>query len=237
MILISLLFFYLGCGITLSFMHIDCASVSSFVDESQSDGNQFEYVALVISSPENVIRRDAIRTTWANFVNNIFVENGEKLYKWNHTWVGQKAEEQKIIKLLFVVGTFGLDAIKLRKLELESGRTKDMLLLENLQDSYSNLASKLLHSIKWISENLKQMKYLVKCDDDSFVRIDLIVKDLDAYAPEMRSSEIDHYITFKVSTMYLIGQCLGLKVMKIVYPRHTRFLLHYGLKRVKHIKF
>ncbi|KPI93379.1 Beta-1,3-galactosyltransferase 6 [Papilio xuthus] len=41
------------------------------------------------------------------------------------------------------------------------------------------------------------MKYVIKCDDDSFVRIDLIVKDLDAFAPSMNAPELNKFVTFK----------------------------------------
>ncbi|CAH2099843.1 unnamed protein product [Euphydryas editha] len=202
MILASILFFYLGCGITLSFIKIECNSSTSTTNNRKSNNDfknnldKVEYAVLIISSPMNEVKRDAIRATWANFVDNIIVENGEHLYKWNHTWI-ENNNKQDSIKCFFVVGVQGLDSVKLKKIQSEHARSNDLLLLSNFEDSYKNLASKLIHALQWISNNLKQLKYIIKCDDDSFVRIDLIVRDLEAFAPEMSGPTINQYVTYK----------------------------------------
>lgn len=198
MILVGVFFFYLGCGLTLSLLRTDCVDAATKV-AAYSDNylDKVEYGVLILSGPDNELKRDSIRATWMKFANNIFEQNGEKLYKWNHTWIGQSVQ-QEFIKFFFVIGTQGLDEIKLAKLNSENARSNDLLLLESLQDSYKNLATKMLKTLKWFSENTKRMKYLIKCDDDSFVRVDLIVKDLEAFAPEMDATEISEYVSFKV---------------------------------------
>ncbi|XP_039765464.1 beta-1,3-galactosyltransferase 6 [Pararge aegeria] len=199
MILFSILFFYLGCGITLSLVRIDCASNPvAFVKSFDNTLDKIEYAVLILSSPDNELKRDAIRTTWASFINNIFVENGEKLYRWNYTWAGKKLN-LGIIKPYFAIGIQNLDKTKRAKLHLEESRSKDMLLLENFEDGYKKLASKLIHSLEWLSKNLRELKYVIKCDDDSFVRVDLIVRDLEAYAPEMKGHSISNYVSRKDS--------------------------------------
>ncbi|XP_023937714.2 beta-1,3-galactosyltransferase 6 [Bicyclus anynana] len=199
MILFSILFFYIGCGITLSLVKIDCATNPvTFEKRSDDSLDKIEYAVLILSSPDNEMKRDAIRTTWASFINNIFVENGEKLYRWNYTWAG-KSLKLGIIQPYFAIGTKNLDKKKLMKLHLEDSRSKDMLLLDNFEDGYKKLSSKMIHSLEWLSKNLKNMKYVIKCDDDSFVRIDLIVRDLEAYAPDMSGKAINNFITRKES--------------------------------------
>ncbi|XP_046969952.1 beta-1,3-galactosyltransferase 6 [Vanessa cardui] len=204
MILASILFFYLGCGITLSFIRIECASPTSNAITRKSKENfdnnldKIEYAVLIISNPLNEAKRDAIRATWANFIDNIFIENGEHLYKWNHTWTGNTIKHD-LIKCFFVVGTEGLDAEKMKKIQAEHTRSNDLLLLNNFEDSYKNLAKKLINSLEWMSNNLKELKYVIKCDDDSFVRVDLIVRDLEAFAPEMSGPMISQYVTYKKS--------------------------------------
>lgn len=213
MILLSILFFYLGCGITLSFIRIECATASQQLrKEESSKWDKIEYAVLVLSGPDYESKRDAIRATWAKFTNNIFIENEEKLYKWNHTWVGNSLQ-QDFIKVIFVVGIQGVSGVKLERLKTENIRSQDLLLLDNLEDNYKNLAVKLIHSLQWAHENLKNMKYLIKCDDDSFVRVDLIVKDLEAFAPNMNEPEIQKYTTKKVSSFH---------VFKIIFmlPEH-----------------
>ncbi|RVE40918.1 hypothetical protein evm_014431 [Chilo suppressalis] len=198
MILVSIFFFYIGCGLTLSFLRIECIDVVSTTTEQDfTESAEVEYAVLVLSGPENEDRRDVIRSTWGRFSENIFVENGERLYKWNHTWIGE-SKKQPLIKVFFTIGISGLKTDKLDKLKRELNRNDDLLLLD-LKDSYKALTSKVLSSLKWLNGNLKNLKYVIKCDDDSFVRIDLIVKDLEAYAPEMNDRSLKEYVSFKSS--------------------------------------
>ncbi|XP_053601434.1 beta-1,3-galactosyltransferase 6 isoform X2 [Plodia interpunctella] len=197
MIIAGFFFFYLGCGITLSSLRMDCKDEATLMNKMKYNyKNNVEYVVLILSSPGNVLKRDAIRTTWAKFASNIFVENGEKLFKWNHTWIGEEVPID-FIKFYYVIGTQGLDETKESDLRKENARSKDLLLFPDFVDSYKNLASKMLLAMKWLSSNLKHLKYVIKCDDDSFVRVDLIIRDLEAYAPRMSGPEIDQYISYK----------------------------------------
>lgn len=200
MVLVSVFFFYLGCCLTINFTHIECATKASNNNEMETRDKSLskaQYVVIIISSPNNEPKRDAIRATWGNFVDNIFVENGEIIYKWNHTGIS-KQSQKNIVKLFFAVGTLGLSEIKAEKLANEQKRNKDILVLDNIEDSYKNLSLKVLNTLSWISKNLKEMKYVIKCDDDSFVRIDIIVKDLVAFAPSMNAPELDKFVTLKV---------------------------------------
>ncbi|XP_047035818.1 beta-1,3-galactosyltransferase 6 [Helicoverpa zea] len=198
MILAGIFCFYFGCGITLSLLRLECADAlaAKDVSDAQKSLDKIEYAVLILSGPDNEPKRDAIRATWMKLSNNIFVENGEKLYKWNHTWIEQHYRNE-FIKFYFVIGTQGLSETKLTRLNTENNRSNDLLLLDSFEDSYKNLAVKMLHSLKWLSTNLSRLKYLIKCDDDSFVRVDLIIKDLEAYAPEMNAHELSEYVTYK----------------------------------------
>lgn len=201
MMLFSTFFFYLCSVITLSLMRTDCASNSaSLVQSFDNTLDKIEYVVLILSSPGNEMKRNAIRATWAGFINNIFVENGEMLYRWNYTHAG-KSSNLGIIKTYFAIGTQNLDKLKVAKLQSEDSRSNDMLLLDNFEDAYNKLASKMIHSLKWLSNNLKELKYVIKCDDDSFVRVDLIVRDLDANAPGMNGLAIKTFVSHKVNSI------------------------------------
>ncbi|XP_063833581.1 beta-1,3-galactosyltransferase 6 [Ostrinia nubilalis] len=195
MVLVSLFFFYIGCGITLSFLRLECVTAVATKKPQEALSSDVEYAVLILSSPDNKVKRDAIRITWKKLSENIFIENGEKLYKWNQDSVGTGVKHE-FVKFFFAVGTQGLHDMVLEGLRRESQNSNDMLLLDFL-DRYEYLTSKLINAMKWISANLKGLKYVIKCDDDSFVRIDLIIKDLDAYAPEMNGPELSQYVTFK----------------------------------------
>ncbi|XP_063547437.1 beta-1,3-galactosyltransferase 6 [Cydia strobilella] len=202
MLRVSIFFFCIGCGIALCFLRIDCANaVNTVTTVSARQGaiatSGIEYAVLVLTSPLNEERRNVIRSTWTNFVSNIFVENGERLYKWNHSWT-EKRSNHDFIKVYFVVGTKGLSTEKMNMLKTESTRSNDMVLLDNLTDKYENLAMKMKLSFVWFHENVKNLKYIIKCDDDSFVRVDLIVKVLEAFAPQMNSYTLNTYISSQV---------------------------------------
>lgn len=193
--LCSIFFFYIGCGVTLSFLGLECADAVVTYEEN-ADNVEVEYAVLILSSPDNISKRDTIRATWAKLAGNIFIQNGEKLYKWNHTWVGDDVRND-FIKFYFAIGTGGLNIDKLSKLKNENHLNNDLLLLD-FEDSYKKLASKVILSMTWFHANLKGLKYVVKCDDDSFVRIDLIVRDLEYHAPDMNAPDLSEYVTFKV---------------------------------------
>jgi galactosylxylosylprotein 3-beta-galactosyltransferase len=50
--------------------------------------------------------------------------------------------------------------------------------LEDIVDTYQLLTSKVLGAFRWAHEN-HQFKYLMKVDDDSFVRLDVILQELE----------------------------------------------------------
>lgn len=197
MILASIFFFYLGCCVTLGLIKVECAQQSKENDKKLSSISRTEYAVLILSSPTNEAKRDAIRTTWANFIDNIFIENGERLYKWNHTRSGRTVK-QEFIKIFFVLGTKNLDSQILERITLENTQSNDLLLLENFEDNYVNLSKKLILSLKWLNDNIKNLKYIIKCDDDSFVRVDIIIRDLEVYGLEMSGPSINQFVSYKV---------------------------------------
>ncbi|NXU21289.1 B3GT6 galactosyltransferase, partial [Pardalotus punctatus] len=82
----------------------------------------------------------------------------------------------------FVVGTAGLGSAELRSLELEQSRHQDLLLLPELRDSYENLTAKVLATYVWLDEHV-DFRFALKADDDTFVRLDVLVEELKAKEP------------------------------------------------------
>lgn len=110
-------------------------------------------VILILSAPSGVMRRNAIRGTW---VHDSHVSRTTR------------------VTTRFMVGTLGLTAERLGNLTYEQSRFGDMLLQENLHDSYSNLSTKVLLGLTWAHANLPY-DYIIKTDDDSYVRIEKTV--------------------------------------------------------------
>ena len=119
---------------------------------------RWRLVVVVMSTPTHVRTRKVIRDTWA-------------LTKPSNTVV------------YFAVGIEHLTEMAAGLIKTESDTYGDLILLENFQESYRNLTQKLVETIKWLDENL-QTDYVMKVDEDSFVRVDEVVKALESKPKE-----------------------------------------------------
>jgi len=106
---------------------------------------------LILSSPtsEGYARRQTIRETWLR------LHDHGVYYR-------------------FVIGGRNLDPKMIRDLKSEND---DILILDNLVDTYSNLSAKVLEMFSWVHENA-DVQYALKVDDDSFVRLDAVCHEL-----------------------------------------------------------
>lgn len=117
-----------------------------------------ELIILIMSSPKNLERRNAIRETWLKLKNRT----------------------TKVFKHYFVIGSFQLTADHILHLSSEQSVYSDMLILPMI-DSYANLTLKVLNSFIWLNERLDvgfNFKYVLKCDDDSFIRLDSLLHEI-----------------------------------------------------------
>ncbi|XP_064621597.1 beta-1,3-galactosyltransferase 1-like [Lineus longissimus] len=115
---------------------------------------------LVGSRPENKAQRDAIRNTWG----------GQKI---NGT----------TIKTVFL---FGLtDSEKTKNLILENSLHHDII-QGSFYDSYRNLTYKSVMGLKWAAENCGKAQYIMKADDDTFIRIGWLMQFLNRLDPKKR---------------------------------------------------
>lgn len=146
--------FVLGCTITLIYLSkVD--NISSHPTGLSSYKNlkhSYFLVILILTSSKNYIRRKNIRDTWI------------------------KSIEKYQVKYLFSIGN--QDNIVDIKLKEEIRRYDDILLLKDVPDVYSSLSAKVLHSFKHIYEHF-DFQYLLKCDDDTFIRVPNIIKELE----------------------------------------------------------
>ncbi|XP_028853787.1 beta-1,3-galactosyltransferase 6 [Denticeps clupeoides] len=114
-------------------------------------------VVLVTTGPKYNERRSIIRSTWL-------------------------AKRHADVLPLFVIGTEGLAGEDLQSLGAEQTRHRDLLLLPELRDSYENLTLKLIHMYAWLDRNV-DFKFVLKADDDTFARLDLLREELKSREP------------------------------------------------------
>lgn len=136
----------------------DGAVVGKFHNVSSLSGcpsRQLHLVILVLSAPGGVIRRNAIRGTWLHNYHSGMLK----------------------VTSRFLIGTNRLLKEKMGNLTVEQNQFGDLLFFDELRDSYSNLSAKVLLGLKWVYKTVK-FDFLIKTDDDSYVRIDQVAKNI-----------------------------------------------------------
>ena len=128
-------------------------SVNRAIPNLHCSNSTIKLLILVLSTPKGIARRTVIRDTW------------------------MKDPTSKLVNVTvkFVIGILGLDnniTISLRDEE----KYGDLLFLPELKDSYSNLTLKVKFGLIWADKNLSNFDYLIKTDDDTYVRVDSIEK-------------------------------------------------------------
>ncbi|XP_067005423.2 beta-1,3-galactosyltransferase 6 [Anabrus simplex] len=160
-IFICVFSFILGCTLSLVFLNLDACpenlkrtlELNQIENNKNSGGHVHFLVVLVVSSPANFKRRHTLRETWLKTCADINV------------------------KYYFVIGSKSLPSDISSKIESEQNIYSDILILEDILDTYSFLTRKVLSAFVWIEKN-KKFQYILKCDDDSFVHVKELVRKL-----------------------------------------------------------
>jgi len=122
-------------------------------NRTQNSKVSADLVILVLSSAENFHRREAIRLTWLQLKSELKVH------------------------CKFVVGLEGLPDELKHSLTTECEEKSDLLILNDVADSYDSLTTKLITSFGSILKTF-DFKFVVKCDDDSFINLPLFAEAL-----------------------------------------------------------
>ncbi|GLG94204.1 Hexosyltransferase [Gryllus bimaculatus] len=113
-------------------------------------------VILILSSFDNIQRRNVLRNAWLQWCKDMEV------------------------KYFFVIATKSISQSNKKEINNEQDHFKDLMLLESVEDSYGRLTLKVLQAFVWLEENVKY-KFTLKCDDDSFVNVQELIKLLKNY--------------------------------------------------------
>lgn len=118
----------------------------------------------IMSAPSHFAERDAVRSSWLQFLSL----TDPKLNQLS-------IEEKQSMVVRFIIGDTDSSNVE-SALQTESLSHRDIIRVPVLE-SYFNLTLKTGEFFKWASASY-DFKWIMKCDDDSFVRIDLILQDL-----------------------------------------------------------
>ncbi|CAH0557980.1 unnamed protein product [Brassicogethes aeneus] len=163
--LIGIFSFLLGCMITINLTPIDktCRIENTDREHNMMKNSKLkdpELVVVILSAPKSAKRRLVLRETWLNLRSSQNVD-----FK---------------IKHFFAVGDLGLSKSAKKDLIKEQKKYNDVLILP-LYDSYSNLTEKVAKTFHWLNDQYDYglaYKFVLKCDDDSFVRLDTLSDEI-----------------------------------------------------------
>ena len=116
--------------------------------------NPILFLVLVHTATEHFERRQSFRKTWGNVT----------LYQ---------THQMRMVFLLGVPKNGSLNA----KIQKESTQHGDIV-QGNFIDDYHNLTHKGVMGLRWVTENCRQAKFIVKVDDDVFVNTLLLIENL-----------------------------------------------------------
>lgn len=168
-IMINIMFFIGGCLLTLSLINVqtfELVNSPSFVISplKKYEKSSVKYVNIILTAPSNLEKRNVIRETWL------------RLPEMNYNST-QRDDVLSDFKHYFVIGTANIPTNQLLLLKKEQELHKDILFLPNLKDQYSSLTKKLLNTLQALDMTFPNLLYVLKCDDDSFVRIDIFLTE------------------------------------------------------------
>ncbi|CAL1294966.1 unnamed protein product [Larinioides sclopetarius] len=110
-------------------------------------------IVVIFSAPTNFERRQIIRKTWLT------------------------SKRSLSIKHFFAVGSASLDLHQKNIMQKEHTEYDDLLILDTVNDSFSKLSGKLREILRWLDKYV-DFTFLLKVDDDSFVRLDVLYSEL-----------------------------------------------------------
>ena len=112
-------------------------------------------LVIIISSVDGIDQRNAIRETWMS---------------------GYSTLVPKVL-VKFVIGTVGLSNKTIGQLRNEKDEFNDVILLDDLQESYQNLSLKVLRTFVHVDKEFN-ITYLFKGDDDTFILLNDVLQEL-----------------------------------------------------------
>ncbi|XP_024939443.1 beta-1,3-galactosyltransferase 6 [Cephus cinctus] len=132
--------------------------------DNEKNKPKYELLIVILTAPDNMERRNIIRRTWMS-------------------------EKYSYVKYFFAIGTVNIQQALHETLQSENHKHKDLLLLPTLRDSYNTITKKVLYSFKQLTEDY-DFDFLLKCDDDSYVVIESLLKELSKWQSRGTQKEL-----------------------------------------------
>ncbi len=90
----------------------------------------------------------------------------------------QYCQNRFLASIRFVLGGFNVSAIVMQNLSIENKIYKDMIFLQNVPDTHASLSLRTLQGFEYYRNTSMNYQYVMKCDDDTFVHLKTVAKEL-----------------------------------------------------------
>ncbi|XP_053403193.1 beta-1,3-galactosyltransferase 5-like [Mercenaria mercenaria] len=143
---------------------IDCNSL--IINEHICLNKTPKLIIMVPSIPSHTRQRMAIRDTYAKL-------SHDRIHQINGL------EIQHVVGIMFLLGGSGTNLVD-ENIKKENHVHNDIVQFD-FKDSYHNLTLKMLHGFKWINMYCNKTTYVLKVDEDVFVNVALLLKQLEQH--------------------------------------------------------
>jgi len=184
--------------------------------QKESPPNVYTLLIVIPSAPKRFDKRHLIRETWF-----------------------KRYQNSSLVTVRFVVGMLNLSDEVKSGLLAEQEKFNDLVMIDDLLDSYKNLTRKTLYTFIWAAYNVNFL-YLFKCDDDTYPQLERTLFELHERpsahrlywgfflqnAPVRRTGKWrdrewslgKHYVKFAIGGAYIISSDLiDLLVNNVLY--------------------
>ena len=180
------------------------------------------FITFVILAPDHFEKRDLIRSTWGN--KNISED----------------------FKLIFTIGMSKDDQVN-RKIQEEFTIHQDIVQIDNFIDSYYNMTTKIMKSLKWISLFCSNAKYILRINDDVVVNTHQLMNHFKSLPYQkslifgygifgvgpIRNKDDKFYVSFEEYNQtryddYIAGLFFILFIFILIFSTFNQILYHKG---------
>ena len=136
-------------------------------------------VIFVCSAVEHFEHRQMIRETWGSFQRQTArSQHGESTGKNQWNCSDELLPYLRATRLIFHIGLSSNNVASVQQ-DVERERVKyDDVIQGDFVDTYANLSLKSVSMLRWLSLFCQNAKFLMKTDDDVFINLPLLLKDL-----------------------------------------------------------
>ena len=147
------------------------------LDGTKETKSKLQSSTMLVQSPMQVTRANGrLGPTFLLIMVPILFSKFESRDLIRNTWYKGFMDSEEVM-LRYIMGVNGLSDVQTNKLHQENKTHGDLVFLDNFTEGVGALTNKTIALMKWAIENV-DFTYLMKCDDDTFVYLHNVIREL-----------------------------------------------------------